>query len=180
MQHRQEIENLHKEILEKDKKNIELEMKVDKLEFNMNYFKNNDDFTLYYTGLPEFKYVKCIYNVIESYLPNVSAISKFTQFHIHRTTAARIFYRTINILYHRLKVSCIVWPEREEIMKNMPFCFQEHFGKRITVIIDCFETTRKIASVRIHVERVPNWYASSKIYNLKRYITIADFKGKNY
>lgn len=90
----------------------------------MEYFKQNNNFTLYYTGLPEFQYVKCLYDVIEIYLPNICAISKFAQviltlmklrlnlpfkdlgfrFHIHHTTVARIFYRTINILYGRLKV----------------------------------------------------------------------------
>ncbi|KAJ8977271.1 hypothetical protein NQ317_003973 [Molorchus minor] len=149
----------------------------------MNYFKGDDNFTLYYTGLPEFKYVKCIYDAIETYLPSISAIPKFSQliltliklrlntpfkdlgfrFHIHHTTAARIFYRTIDILYYRLK-SCIIWPEREDVMKNMPFCFQEHFGKKATVIIDCFE---------IFIERSSNLDAAAKTWsNYKHHHTI--------
>ena len=33
----------------------------------------------------------------------------------------------------------IYWPEREELWQAMPQCFQCSFGKKITVIIDCFE-----------------------------------------
>ena len=33
----------------------------------------------------------------------------------------------------------IMWPDRESITKTMPFCFQPHYGFRVTSIIDCFE-----------------------------------------
>jgi hypothetical protein len=33
----------------------------------------------------------------------------------------------------------ISWPDREDLWKTMPQCFQFSFGKRTTVIIDCFE-----------------------------------------
>ena len=32
----------------------------------------------------------------------------------------------------------IHWPQREQLIKNMPSCFQEHF-KQCIVILDCFE-----------------------------------------
>ena len=31
------------------------------------------------------------------------------------------------------------WPERESLWHTMPQCFQQSFGKKVTVIIDCFE-----------------------------------------
>ena len=31
------------------------------------------------------------------------------------------------------------WPEREDLWRTMPRCFQAIFGNRTTVIIDCFE-----------------------------------------
>lgn len=37
----------------------------------------------------------------------------------------------------------IHWPERAELRSTMPECFQYSFGKRITVIIDCFEISFK-------------------------------------
>ena len=33
----------------------------------------------------------------------------------------------------------ISWPEREQLWKTMPMCFQYAFGKKVTVVIDCFE-----------------------------------------
>lgn len=33
----------------------------------------------------------------------------------------------------------ILWPEREALWATMCLCFQYSFGKKITVIIDCFE-----------------------------------------
>ena len=38
------------------------------------------------------------------------------------------------------KLSTLVfWPEREQLWKTMPVCFQYAFGKKVTVVIDCFE-----------------------------------------
>ena len=37
-------------------------------------------------------------------------------------------------------LSCLIsWPEREDLWRTMPQCFQYSFGKKVTVIIDCFE-----------------------------------------
>lgn len=33
----------------------------------------------------------------------------------------------------------ISWPEREQLWQIMPMCFQYAFGKKVTVVIDCFE-----------------------------------------
>ena len=33
----------------------------------------------------------------------------------------------------------IIWPDRDVLHKTMPACFQESFGKKVVVIIDCFE-----------------------------------------
>ena len=32
-----------------------------------------------------------------------------------------------------------MWPDRDSIQKTMPFCFQPHYGLRVTSIIDCFQ-----------------------------------------
>lgn len=31
------------------------------------------------------------------------------------------------------------WPERHQLWKTMPLCFQQAFGTKVTVVIDCFE-----------------------------------------
>ena len=33
----------------------------------------------------------------------------------------------------------IIWPDRDVLQKIMPMCFQTSFGKKVVVIIDCFE-----------------------------------------
>ena len=38
------------------------------------------------------------------------------------------------------------WPDRDEIKKTMPATFIEQFGRRVTVIIDCFEVKLEKAS----------------------------------
>ena len=32
-----------------------------------------------------------------------------------------------------------MWPDRDILQKTMPTCFQESFGKKVAIIIDCFE-----------------------------------------
>ena len=60
-------------------------------------------------------------------LPNISV-----------PTANRIFDRWIHVRSFRLKFS-IQWPEHEELQATMPVVFQRNFGKKVAVIIDCFE-----------------------------------------
>ena len=59
-------------------------------------------------------------------------------FGISAATISRIFSSCISVMDTRLS-PLIHWPERAEIWSTMPECFQYSFGKRITVIIDCFE-----------------------------------------
>ncbi|PFX29140.1 uncharacterized protein LOC111325245 [Stylophora pistillata] len=33
----------------------------------------------------------------------------------------------------------LMWPERDELWRTMPMCFQFSFGKKTTIMIDCFE-----------------------------------------
>ena len=33
----------------------------------------------------------------------------------------------------------IIWPDRDSLQKTMPMCYQASFGKKVAVIIDCFE-----------------------------------------
>ena len=44
----------------------------------------------------------------------------------------------IDVMYAQMKVF-INWPDRSELHKTMPMQFRKHFGKKVTVIIDCFE-----------------------------------------
>ena len=33
----------------------------------------------------------------------------------------------------------ISWPKREQLWRTMPQCFMYSFGKKVTMVIDCFE-----------------------------------------
>ena len=33
----------------------------------------------------------------------------------------------------------VCWPEREQLWRTVPMCFEYAFGKKVTVVIDCFE-----------------------------------------
>ena len=58
----------------------------------------------------------------------------------------------------------ILWPEREQLWKSMPVCFQCSFGKKVTVIIDCFE---------VFIEKPSNLLARAQtLSNYKHHDTI--------
>ena len=61
----------------------------------------------------------------------------------------------------RLK-SLIIWPDRECLQKTMPNCFQVAFGKKVAIILDCFE---------IFIERPSNLLA--------RAMTWSNYKHRN-
>ena len=58
----------------------------------------------------------------------------------------------------------ISWPEHEDLWHTMPKCFQYSFGKKTTVIIDCFE---------VFIEKPSNFLARAQTYsNYKSHNTI--------
>ena len=33
----------------------------------------------------------------------------------------------------------ILWPDQDALQKTVPACFQASFGKKVAIIVDCFE-----------------------------------------
>ena len=120
----------------------------------------DDSVVLFHTGLPNFKVLKAIFDHVLQTLPN-EGVSKLTpfqefmctmlklrlntplqglayQFGICKATVSRIILKWLTQLDIRLQ-DLIIWPDRESLRKTMPMCFQESFGKKVAVIIDCFE-----------------------------------------
>ena len=60
------------------------------------------------------------------------------RFNVSVPTVSRVFQAWMTVMDKRLS-SFIKWPERENLWRTMPQCFQFSFGKKTTVIIDCFE-----------------------------------------
>jgi len=51
----------------------------------------------------------------------------------------------------------IKWPECEELWRTMPQCFQYLFGKKTTVIIDCFEVFDKPSNLLASAQTFSNF-----------------------
>lgn len=106
-------------------KMYQLQSKLSKLTFDLDHFKRDKKFTQYYTGFEHFKYVECIFNMCKPFISESKNLSKFHQiiltliklrlnlqfmdlgyrFDCHYTTASRIFYKTVDVLYARFKVT---------------------------------------------------------------------------
>ena len=60
------------------------------------------------------------------------------RFQVSVTTISRIFSSWLPVMDQHLS-PLIYWPERHQLWKTMPLCFQQAFGTKVTVVIDCFE-----------------------------------------
>uniref|UniRef100_A0A672YAS2 DDE Tnp4 domain-containing protein n=1 Tax=Sphaeramia orbicularis TaxID=375764 RepID=A0A672YAS2_9TELE len=113
----------------------------------------------YFTGLPNLQTFMLVLSYVSSVFPATTKQSlKPTQellltlmklrlnlsedflgylFGIHQSTVSRVFRRWINVMASRLH-PLILWPEREDLRRSLPMCFQKFF-KNCVGIIDCFE-----------------------------------------
>ena len=122
------------------------------------YF-DSDAKVRFYTGLPSYEVLMVVFEHVSSHvLRKTQNFSRFQEFvkvliklrlNVHLqdlayrfvvpvTTVSRIFSFWMVVMDDRLKFM-ISWPEREQLWKTMPMCFQYAFGKKVTVVIDCFE-----------------------------------------
>ena len=60
------------------------------------------------------------------------------RFQVSLPTVSRIFSSWLTVMDSRLS-PLIYWPDRAQLWETMPMCFQQAFGKTVTVVIDCFE-----------------------------------------
>lgn len=176
------VESLSKVFKELDfcnSKIYTLKTKLDMLDLSEESFKDEDTKTKYFTGFSNAKILFIIYDVVSPHIPSHhnNLLSKFQQllltlmklrlnlpfkyisyrFAVSPTTASETFYRCVDILYDKYK--CFVfWPERESLQKNVPLCFQESFGKKVAVIIDCFEVFTETPSQNLNAARCWSTY----------------------
>ena len=57
---------------------------------------------------------------------------------VSHSTVPRIFSSWLVVMDTTLFL-LIAWPERGQLWRIMPQCFMYSFGKKVTVVIDCFE-----------------------------------------
>jgi len=119
----------------------------------------DDSIINFYTGLPHLKVVMTVFNHVGRTLRSATCkLTNFQQFilvmiklrldspmvdlayrfGVSPATVSRIVLKWLTQMDIRLK-SLIIWPDRENLQKTMPNCFQASFGKKAAIIIDCFE-----------------------------------------
>ena len=138
--------------------NNTLKLKLNKHKYDQAYFEENPKDVLYYTGLPSYEVLKSLFEYVKDAIKESKILTKFEQlllcliclrlgvsivdlskpFKVSKTTISRIFLNMLEVLYDYLK-PLINWPGRPELQISMPQCFVDNFGRKITVIIDCFE-----------------------------------------
>ena len=123
-------------------------------------FKDNNEKVLFYTGLPSYFILMTVFNFVKDYIviTPTSSLSKFQQFvmtlmklrlsllnqdlgyrfEITDGSVSRLFLNMMDILFVRLK-PLIKWPSRQVLLDSTPMCFRKHFGRKVIIIIDCFE-----------------------------------------
>ncbi|XP_077355426.1 uncharacterized protein LOC144003248 isoform X2 [Festucalex cinctus] len=122
--------------------------------------EHNNEKVNFYTGLANFSLLMSVFrhviaqvptsskNVLDSFSEFLMTIIRLRlnvplrdlayRFNTSESTASRIFEKWIEILDVRLR-HIVRWPNREDLRKTMPLTFQEAFGNKVAVIIDCFE-----------------------------------------
>ncbi|GFO49467.1 nuclease harbi1 [Plakobranchus ocellatus] len=157
--------------------------------YNKHFFENNDERVKSYTGLPTFAILWQLTTFLCPSLGQTTSINPFQRvilvlfklklnmpnqvlgdmFHVSSSTVSKIFLETLDVMYFlyiNLK-QLIVWPERENLRKTMPKEFIKVYGRRVTIIIDCFEIfIEKPSSVKSQAET----FSSYKHHNAAKYL----------
>ena len=133
---------------------------IEKLMLKEAAFMDDNKKLLFYTGLPNLGMFNLILKHLENSLNGLKTTEldnfqkliltfmKLRQnttfrglgyrFLINARIASRIFYSVVAMISYSFD-SFILWPDRDSIKLNVPLSFQELYGDRVAVIIDCFE-----------------------------------------
>ena len=139
-------------------------------------FFKGDEKVRFYTGLPSYEVLLVTFEHVAPYVTRrTQSLDRFQEFvlvlmklrlnvplrdlayrfKISLTTASRIFSSWMVVLDAKLS-ALVFWPEREQLWNTMPVCFQYAFGKKVTVVIDCFE---------LFIERPSNLLARAQTFS---------------
>ncbi|XP_064463713.1 uncharacterized protein LOC135374722 [Ornithodoros turicata] len=133
---------------------------LDRRSLSEQAFRNDDQLTKFYSGLPNFGLLNAVFRLVKDlvrYTPN-NKLPQFQEliitlmrlrlnatqqdlayrFNVSESTISRIFTKWIDGLYVGLQ-NVVRWPTREQLKRTMPMSFREAFGTSVAVIIDCFE-----------------------------------------
>ena len=156
---------------------LSLQIKEMSTPFGSEEMLSSDEKVVLLTGLPNFRILKVLYDHVVATMPveRTGKLSLFRQFicclmklrvncpgpflaslfDVSAASISRIFLKWLAQMDIRLQ-DLIVWPERDSLQKTMPDCFQQSFGKKVAIIIDCFE---------IFIERPSNLQARTSTWS---------------
>ncbi|XP_041835129.1 uncharacterized protein LOC121635838 [Melanotaenia boesemani] len=137
--------------------NRELRSAMNKFKMDEEFFKDDTEKVEYYTGFPYFAILLSMFTTVKPFLPPAKKLSQFQMvlltlirlrldlpvhhlsylFNATHKTFSTTFAETINVLHAHL--APLHWPERRCLLDTMPHQFLEAFGKRVAIIVDCFE-----------------------------------------
>uniref|UniRef100_A0A3Q4HKB2 THAP-type domain-containing protein n=1 Tax=Neolamprologus brichardi TaxID=32507 RepID=A0A3Q4HKB2_NEOBR len=152
--------------------NRKLQSQLKKTELNEHFLKDDTEKVRYYTGLPCFAILLAVFDNVKAFLPASKKLSHFQMllltlmrlrldlpvqhlcdlFNVSHKALSSVFTDTIDVLYARLG-ALVHWPERHCLQATMPPQFIETFGKRVAVIVDCFEIrTERPSNLKAHAQ----------------------------
>ena len=150
------------------------------------FLKDDNVKVKYYTGRPHLEVVMGVVACVGPYMTQSSKVlSPFQMlfltlmrlrlnlplqhiahlFCVDRKTVSKTFSDTINVLHARTS-PLINWPGRDALHATMPHQFVEAFGKRVAVILDCFE---------IFIQTPSNLKAQAQSYSHYKHNTTMKF-----
>ena len=157
--------------LKQENENLRMEL----LDFQLteHAFIDKDDKVLFYTGLPNWKILFCLFSYVSPYLKNNCVLSPFQQLlltlirlrlnlsgndlgyrfgNISSSTVSGIFSNVLNIMFQLLQ-PLIIWPEREALQKTLPMDFRK-YSLNCVVIIDCFWNVQQM--LMLELKHIPS------------------------
>ncbi|XP_041929456.1 uncharacterized protein LOC121693843 [Alosa sapidissima] len=166
--------------------NRTLKCELGQRKMDEHFLKDDNVKVKYYTGLPHLEVVMGVLACVGPYMTQSSKVlSPFQMlfltlmrlrlnlpiqhiahlFFVDRKTVSKTFSDTINVLHARTS-PLINWPGRDALHATMPHQFVEAFGKRVAVILDCFE---------IFIQRPSNLKAQAQSYSHYKHNTTMKF-----
>lgn len=152
-------------------------------------FFKSDGRVRFYTGLPSYEVLIVMFEQVAPLVNRrTQALNKFQEFvtvlmklrldmlfqdlaYRFTVSIARIspIFSAWMVVMDAKLFPLVYWPEREQLWRTMPMSFQYAFGKKVTVIIDCFE---------VFIERPTNLLARAQTFlSYKRHNTIKILTG---
>ena len=156
-----DIENLEQNLSSLEKENKGLKEKIiSMIPIDINRLQQDNEMVSFLTGIPNYLLLMSVFSFLADSISQThrNCLTMFQEFlltmmrlrlnltfqdlayrfNISKSTASRIFDKWIVVMARELKF-LIKWPDREVLQKTMPHDFVQAYGRKVVVVIDCFE-----------------------------------------